>query len=507
MAGATTVSYLDVLKEDFSSRGIRPQINNERLLWDLAHKTTQDFDGKTLIVPMHVRRNGSTSSVGEGGVAPAPGTQGYIRLVIDVAIIASSAQLTTQVIKRSATDMGAFISAMESETKGVVVDQKNQSDLLFWTGGLTKGLLNEHKATGLTANAGGFNQVSTNFEYAGSVANFSGVVKATPATWQRVDLTRLDNLPEEGQLVPGLPFGYTTASVANGMLLLGGGGATKVEIYVSDISSFRTLGVIELTAVSDAVGASFTTAVVQAGTAIALAFSSLASTIAGMGDGAVPVAALASVLLQPNGIMHNLYSSTIYTVARTSSNPINVLTDNVRMQSTAFTNATAGAHARAALDKNRIQDMFDRVNELSGEDFDMLITAPTQRSKYYALLTATTQWLPQGAVQGGDLGIKRAKIGKILSKSSGDVMAFNGLPILATRHCPKGLWFGWKDDTWIIATLDEAGWLDQNGSMLINVIDPTTGRPSLAYIMVWEDNYNLYCDHYSANATLCGMNT
>ena len=501
--------YLALFKEWYAEDGLRDQINNERLLYDLAKKNPRKMGGKYLVEPVIVGRNTSPTNPAFGGVLPAAANRRYVDLLIDVVPNAAGVTLQDDAIKRAQDgDKGAFVSLTKAEVDGAVEDIKNFSDTQLWTGGSVKGLLNEHKASGATAGAfvggGAGNGNTTTWEYSGTIAPFSGVVAANTNTWVRVDLIRLDNQKDNGLGFPGSPNGYTVSSVANGMVTLGAG-TTKFGIFVSDVSSYNTTGQISLTIVSDGAGTSFTTAVVQTGRAIALACSATQL------QDAVPAnfGTIVDVSRQPQGILSNLFTSTIYGVSRTSSSPV-VSTDNTRMQSTALTNNTALTHSRTALDKVRIQDLMNEEFNLSGSQGKVFIVEAAQRSKYYALLTATTNFATNFGGFGGkaDVGVKDDSVGKLRMKLGDDGYSFAGKPVLCSQHCPTGIWFHLDPDTWHVREVGEAGWFDftmDSGQMFTSVIDPATGRPTLNYAAYWVEYYNLYCTGWNKNAVLCGM--
>ena len=513
---AVTATATAILKEYYSAGGVQEQINYESLVLNLCMEHEEKWEGSALIVPLHVSVNNSPTEVTGAGtaVAPAAGEQGYVRYVIDAAVTVASCGFEEIVVRRSGTDRGAFERVAKEETDKLVKDVKNRINRMLISGGSIKGLLNEHKASALTAgnatwaNAdAGVNVATTVWEFNGDFNRFLGVAQATSSTWLRVNIIRLDSAPPLDGALPGVALGWSRQTAANGTLVLNAGAVdADVAIFVSAIN--RALRTVSLTVMQRAnfvgAGSGITTVPVQAGSSIALEIN--ATTFTDSAAAAQPagtgLTAVAAVALEQNGFLHNLYAPTIYGVARTSAAVV-VAANNTVLQSTAFTNATAGAHARAALDRVRIQSVLDQIALYGDDQVDCLLANDSFRARYYAILTATTSWfLPtEGVPERGDIGVKDKKAGTKTTNYS-----FADIPMFFSKDVPPGLIFFHKKDAWRYAPLGGDGdWLNAGKDHeLYNPIDPATGRPVLAYMRTWMQPWNLYCRTPNKIGTLCG---
>ena len=143
---ATQATLNDILKE-FYLGPVQEQLNNSVMVLDLMTKATVDWNGRVAIIPIHVSRNIGVEFVGESGLLPAAGDQGYSRLEVNAHFLYGRFQITGPAM--SAAGKGganSFIGWMEAEMDKLVNDVKNASDNAMISGGRVLGFLNEHKA-------------------------------------------------------------------------------------------------------------------------------------------------------------------------------------------------------------------------------------------------------------------------------------------------------------------------------------------------------------------------
>lgn len=127
---------------------IRDQLNNATVLMSRIARddNASNVSGKSFTVPLHTARN-VAAGVGrdDGGTLPTAGQQGYEVAVIPNSYTYSRIKVTGPTIRAARDNAGAFVTAIESEIKGVTKDAKRamnrqlHSDgvdgLAFWTTG------------------------------------------------------------------------------------------------------------------------------------------------------------------------------------------------------------------------------------------------------------------------------------------------------------------------------------------------------------------------------------
>lgn len=126
---------------------IRDQLNNATILMSriARDENSLNVSGKSFTVPLHTGRNAAAGvGVSDGGALPTAGQQGYDVAVVPNAYQYGRIQVTGPTIRAARDNAGAFVTAVESEIKGVTKDFKRamnrqlHSDgtdaLAFWTG-------------------------------------------------------------------------------------------------------------------------------------------------------------------------------------------------------------------------------------------------------------------------------------------------------------------------------------------------------------------------------------
>lgn len=187
MATQTTTAFDAVLKEVYIGP-IRSQLNAKtRLLADFtkADITQYEWEGRQVIVPLRTARNVGVKALTEEGLIPAPGRQGYSKLVIPVKHWLGRIELTTRVMKAARSNKGAFTRAMQSEQDGLVDDiarQRNRALAQAGRGILAMANGGDTSATLVVDNPGGVTGTvnGTRFLKAGMVIAIHD--QASPAT-------------------------------------------------------------------------------------------------------------------------------------------------------------------------------------------------------------------------------------------------------------------------------------------------------------------------------------
>lgn len=133
MAGLAISTASEALKEDYQPV-VREQLNNINVILSQVEKNTEDTVGLEAVLNLHVSRNSGVGSRAENGTLPTAGSQGYKKTAITLKRHYGRIQISGPVIKAMASDAGAWVRAVESETKGVVTDLKrNMNRQVFGT--------------------------------------------------------------------------------------------------------------------------------------------------------------------------------------------------------------------------------------------------------------------------------------------------------------------------------------------------------------------------------------
>ena len=106
-------------------------------------------DGRRVIQPVHVSRNTGVSALGEGGLLPTAGQQGYESLTIPFRYVYGRVDIGGVVMKQTRTSQGAFDDVMEQEVEGSIKD--GARDLSRQLQGFGNGQLCALSGTGASA--------------------------------------------------------------------------------------------------------------------------------------------------------------------------------------------------------------------------------------------------------------------------------------------------------------------------------------------------------------------
>ena len=125
MATQTLASF-DAALKDLYVGPIVEQLNQKTYLLDQIERDADHIDhtGRRAVVPLHKNRNRGRKSIADGGTLPSAGAQVYLDAIVPLRYHTYGIELTDQVIEASKTNEGAFVSAIEVESKGVAVDMR-----------------------------------------------------------------------------------------------------------------------------------------------------------------------------------------------------------------------------------------------------------------------------------------------------------------------------------------------------------------------------------------------
>jgi hypothetical protein len=136
MATQTLAAFDAALKELYVGP-IVEQLNQKTYLLDQIERDADHIDhtGRRAVIPLHKNRNRGRKSIADGGTLPTAGAQVYLDAIVPLRYHTYGIELTDQVIEASKTNEGAFVSAIEVESKGVAIDmRKDINRQAFGTG-------------------------------------------------------------------------------------------------------------------------------------------------------------------------------------------------------------------------------------------------------------------------------------------------------------------------------------------------------------------------------------
>ena len=124
-----------VLKEDYKGP-IREQLNMGTPLLAEIQKQSDMTQGKRIYIPLHIYRSEGIGARADGGSLPTAYAQGYKEAVENVAYQYGRIEVTLPTIESTKTDSGAFLRAVDAETKGITSELKEDHDRQIARNGL-----------------------------------------------------------------------------------------------------------------------------------------------------------------------------------------------------------------------------------------------------------------------------------------------------------------------------------------------------------------------------------
>jgi hypothetical protein len=473
MASTTTIAA--VLKRYYTDGGVAEQINNESLVTKLFERSTQQWGGSTLHIPVHTGRNSGVGNIPEGGAYPTAGAQVYADLVVDSETLAGRGNITRKMMKKAKkarNPRAAFLSYWDAEVTRIKDDLINLSCKRMVSGGAFKGVVNNHLDAAAATNTGaaqtiangGADEGDNQYGYFGDFTPFENAVTGTTSTWVRIRLFRMDTYAEI----------FPTGNPAGSAIYVSGTNTALNQITVSTVAAAAAVDTI-----TD-IGAGF-------GIAVALHTTQLTLT-AGADSGSL-FGSVVSFANQQNGVFGNLCDPSHFTVARgdvgTLPSPASPADNNI-LQSNILTQATTGAHAAAPLTAARLQRCLDETFNAGGKEIDCILVNARTRSAYVTAINAAGAAVTTN-LQGG----KKGDMGY-------NSLAYAGMPFKLSQHIPLGGYMLLNLGSWSLAELERPSFVDEDGS----VLDRVSGVSAFEFEIEWD--YNLVCKSPHKNAILCG---
>lgn len=133
----------NILKEVYLP-ALQELLNNATPLLATLEKEITPVEGGNFVIALHTGRNSAAAIArSEGGTLPTAGQQSYKRAIVPVKQLYSRIEVSGKAIAATRSNKGAFLKALESEMKYVMVDTKRQLNrqlngdgtgaLAYWT--------------------------------------------------------------------------------------------------------------------------------------------------------------------------------------------------------------------------------------------------------------------------------------------------------------------------------------------------------------------------------------
>ena len=409
MASTTTIAA--VLKRYYTDGGVAEQINNESLVTKLFERSTQQWGGSTLHIPVHTGRNTGVGNIPEGGAYPTAGAQVYADLVVDSMTLAGRGNITRKMMKKAKkarNPRAAFLSYWDAEVTRIKDDLINLSCQRMISGGKFPGVINTKAISGASAGnfVGGGAVVpagtGVDFQYFGDLTPFEDCDVTDSSTWVSIELFRMDNY---AQIIPaGNDINALMVSSSDSAAL-------SIEIrYVGETAAGH-------------VNSSVTTniaALLAAGKAVAVGLGAQVQDRLNANFGTI-----SSFANQQAGIFTNLCDPQHFTVARADAGTLPVANAanpaaNNALQSHIFVNNVGLApQNRTGVDTERIQRCMDDAFNSGGKEIDCILINARTRSAYVQQTTATLTVNNQGGKK-ADMGFSS--------------LSYAGMPFKLSQH-------------------------------------------------------------------------
>jgi len=466
---SVTISDLDAILKEFYLGPIIESLNNQLEMVQMFQKSTLDWQGRQVVIPVHVSRNDGTGFRAEAGELPAAGKQGHVNLNIKAKYLYGRFSLTGPAIATAKTTANSFATYVQTEMDGLVTDTKLKANQGMFTGGGCVGyvrhLTTQAPGATITPDFCGNKDVLRNLQAIAEDATKGGA----PGNLLNIDIISMATYESllHTNAFPRVAANFLTCD--------GNAGADDKITLVTDNG-----GRVQWQLLS---GTRHPCMVVVRGCGAGLApFVPLAAAVD-------PV--LTEVNNEALGIYANLGLSSHFTVDRSigQAAPIAGVSQNPSLRSTVESVAIGAAAGNAALSFGRMQTVLDEIMVLGGDDPDCMYVHPGIRQKYADLLTFTNPG-----------SIKKAAIGDVGTGDPGfSGYAFNNIPMKMSRHCGKGMIIFLKTKTWTITELQSFGMADLDGSVLSRL----SNKDEFEGFVRWY--YNLVCKEPNRNAILTNI--
>src|SRR5262245_12075308 len=151
MPGQDTSTADPILKSFYESANRDQVVTKAKMYRRFQDKDAKPWGGRQVTYPIRTGRNQGIGAYAEGGSFPTPGRNTYTTVSIPMRYVGGRIRMTSQAMKHSASDRGAFASVFQQEQDGLVEGFVNEFGRMVWSDG--KGVLalvNTDPGTGVT---------------------------------------------------------------------------------------------------------------------------------------------------------------------------------------------------------------------------------------------------------------------------------------------------------------------------------------------------------------------
>ena len=458
---ATLATFASILKE-FYLGPIQDQLNNETLVSDMFEKASVDWNGRQVIIPVHVTRNANVAFVAEGLALPGPAIgsltippgsqQGYVNLTCTSQFLYGRFQITGPAMA-SAGKGGAnsFVGWVDGEMNRLVTDIKNQSDRAATSGGTCVGFVTH--GLQITPAMG-----ALQLPFDGDAAKLAALV-AVGAVPGVVDIVRLDT--------------YATVRGAGAAItIIAGAAPGQVGVATA--------------------GGNLNFALDPAGNFIPCA---LIATNVATGAGAAtnftnePVGIYGNIGLPGTGVVGAEldWFGVDRTTATGTANALQC-GDGAAVPTSNTLSACTVINTRVNINMQIMQTMMDRITLASDEVPDVILCNPLQRTRLAATLQGAFRFNTDKSGGGNNVG-----------DGGYSGFAFAGVPVKASRHVDNGLMLALSTKVWKMLELESGKFADEDGDVLsrVGILD--------AYEGFYKWYYQTVCLRPNSNGLITGL--
>lgn len=121
----STRSTLDALLKDYYLPGVRKTLNDEVFLLSQIEAKSDRVEGRQVVMNVRTGRHQGIGARADGGTLPTAGNSTMVNAKVSLVYNYGRIQLSGPLMRSITSDRGGFARPLETETKGVVTDLKN----------------------------------------------------------------------------------------------------------------------------------------------------------------------------------------------------------------------------------------------------------------------------------------------------------------------------------------------------------------------------------------------
>lgn len=121
----STRNTMDALLKDYYLPGVRKTLNDEVFLLSQMEAKSDRVEGRKVVVAVRTGRHQGIGARGDGGTLPSAGESRITNASVQLAYNYGRIQISGPLMRSITSDRGGFARPLETETRGVVTDLKN----------------------------------------------------------------------------------------------------------------------------------------------------------------------------------------------------------------------------------------------------------------------------------------------------------------------------------------------------------------------------------------------